>query len=40
MKPSYGNIQLKKHDEGVAWGSVHWQYMEDISKITPHEDTR
>ncbi|SVC92590.1 uncharacterized protein METZ01_LOCUS345444, partial [marine metagenome] len=25
--------------EGVAWGSVHWQYMEDISKITPHEDT-
>ena len=26
-------------DEGVAWGSVHWQYMEDISKITPHEST-
>jgi len=39
VKPSYGNIQLKKHDEGVAWGSVHWQYMEDISKITPHEET-
>ena len=39
VKPSYGNIQLTKHDEGVAWGSVHWQYLEDISKVTPHEDT-
>src|SRR6185503_8607797 len=24
---------------GVAWGSVHWQYLEDRSKITPHEGT-
>ena len=30
---------MTKVDEGVAWGSVHWQYMEDISKITPHEGT-
>ena len=34
-----GKIMVTKHDEGVAWGSVHWQYMEDISKITPHEGT-
>jgi len=26
-------------DEGVAWGSVHWQYFEDMSKVTPHEGT-
>ncbi len=39
VKASYGNIKVTKHDEGVAWGSVHWQYLEDISKITPHEDT-
>ncbi|MFM1555383.1 MAG: alpha-2-macroglobulin family protein [Limisphaerales bacterium] len=39
VKPSYGKIKLTKHDEGVAWGSVHWQYMEDISKVTPHEGT-
>ena len=39
IKSSYGRIKVTKHDEGVAWGSVHWQYMEDISKITPHEDT-
>ena len=39
VKSSYGNIKLTKHDEGVAWGSVHWQYLEDIAKVTPHEDT-
>ena len=25
--------------QGSGLGSVHWQYMEDISKITPHEGT-
>jgi len=39
VKSSYGKIKVTKHDEGVAWGSVHWQYMEDISKVTPHEGT-
>ena len=34
-----GDVTVTKVDEGVAWGSVHWQYMEDISKITPHEET-
>jgi len=34
--PAMGNIVLKKADKGIAWGGVHWQYMEDISKITPH----
>ena len=24
---------------GIAWGSVHWQYFEDVSKITPYEGT-
>ena len=39
VKAALGKIKVVKHDEGVAWGSVHWQYMEDISKITPHEGT-
>ncbi|MFM2093254.1 MAG: hypothetical protein RIS70_378, partial [Planctomycetota bacterium] len=39
VKPEFSKITLKKSDEGVAWGSIHWQYLEDISKITPHEDT-
>ena len=39
IKPDLGNVSVKKVDEGVAWGSVHWQYLEDMSKITPHEGT-
>ncbi|GAB4273473.1 MAG: alpha-2-macroglobulin family protein [Candidatus Rifleibacteriota bacterium] len=37
VKPEMGNIELVKKDEGIAWGAVHWQYLEDMSKITPHE---
>ncbi|HZO86337.1 MAG TPA: alpha-2-macroglobulin family protein, partial [Verrucomicrobiae bacterium] len=39
VKSKFGEVTLKKVDQGVAWGSVHWQYMEDISKVTPHEGT-
>jgi uncharacterized protein YfaS (alpha-2-macroglobulin family) len=39
IKPSLGAITVKKSDLGVAWGSVHWQYMEDMSKVTPYEGT-
>ncbi|MFW5693287.1 MAG: alpha-2-macroglobulin family protein, partial [Thermoguttaceae bacterium] len=39
IEPEMGRVTVKKVDEGVAWGSVHWQYLEDISKITPHEGT-
>lgn len=30
-----GNIELRKSNEGVAWGAVHWQYFEQLDKITP-----
>jgi hypothetical protein len=39
IKPKMGEITVKKLDAGVAWGSVHWQYLEDISNVTPHEGT-
>jgi len=39
VKPAFGQISVKKVDEGVAWGSVHWQYLEDMTKVTPHEGT-
>jgi uncharacterized protein YfaS (alpha-2-macroglobulin family) len=39
IQPALGAVTVKKVDDGVAWGSVHWQYFEDMSKITPHEDT-
>ena len=39
IKPEQGHITLKKVGKGVAWGSVHWQYLEDISKVTAYEGT-
>ena len=39
IKPQMGHIAVRKVDEGVAWGSVHWQYLEDMSKITSYEGT-
>jgi hypothetical protein len=35
IKPSFGNISVTKKDEGVSWGSVYWQYFEQLDKITP-----
>ncbi|MGA1839029.1 MAG: alpha-2-macroglobulin family protein [bacterium] len=35
----YGQVTVEKLDDGIAWGSLHWQYLEDMSKVTPHEDT-
>jgi len=39
VTPTQGSITVTKVDEGVAWGSVHWQYLEDISAVTPHIGT-
>ncbi len=39
IKPKLAEITVKKSDQGVAWGSMHWQYLEDMSKVTPHEGT-
>lgn len=39
IRPEMGRISVKKSDKGVSWGSVHWQYLEAVDKVTPHEDT-
>jgi uncharacterized protein YfaS (alpha-2-macroglobulin family) len=39
ITPKLGEITVKKVDAGVAWGSVNWQYLEDMSKVTPYEGT-
>jgi hypothetical protein len=39
ITPRLGQISVRMTDEGVAWGSVHWQYLEDMGKVTPHEET-
>jgi uncharacterized protein YfaS (alpha-2-macroglobulin family) len=39
IKPDMGRVTVKKTDDGVSWGSVHWQYLEDMTKVTPYEGT-
>lgn len=37
IQPAMGTVKLTKTDAGVSWGSLHWQYLEDIAKITPYD---
>lgn len=37
ITPTMGNVTVTKKDDGVAWGSLYWQYFEQLDKITPHE---
>lgn len=39
VRPEFGKIEVTKTDAGVSWGSVHWQYLEDMRKVTPYEGT-
>src|SRR5262249_5364849 len=39
IRPAMGRVTVTKTDPGVAWGSVHWQYLEDMEKVTPYEGT-
>jgi uncharacterized protein YfaS (alpha-2-macroglobulin family) len=34
-----GRVTVKKVDDGVSWGSLHWQYLEDMTKVTPYAGT-
>ena len=37
--PSWARSPSRRWTQGVAWGSVNWQYLEDMSKVTPYEGT-
>jgi hypothetical protein len=39
VRPEWSTITVRKTDPGVAWGSVHWQYFEDLSRIPPFAET-
>jgi len=39
VRPRMGRIVVSKKGPGVSWGSVNWQYFEEVSKVTPHEGT-
>jgi uncharacterized protein YfaS (alpha-2-macroglobulin family) len=36
IKAAMGEVKVIKEDKGVSWGSLHWQYMEEMSKVTSH----
>lgn len=37
ITPEMGKVKVVKDDKGVAWGSLYWQYFEQLDKITKHE---
>lgn len=39
INPAMGTITVTKVDAGASWGSIHWDYLEDVARITPHEAT-
>ncbi len=39
VKADMGRVKMVKRDTGVAWGSLHWQYFEDMDKVTAYKGT-
>jgi uncharacterized protein YfaS (alpha-2-macroglobulin family) len=37
IKPDMATVKLTKKGDGIAWGSLYWQYFEDLDKITSAE---
>jgi hypothetical protein len=37
VKPSMGRVTVTTASDGVQWGALHWQYFEQMDKVTPHE---
>jgi hypothetical protein len=39
VRTAFADVAVRKSDPGVAWGSVHWQYFEDASRVRPYAGT-
>jgi hypothetical protein len=37
IKPEMAEVKLTKKGDGIAWGSLYWQYFEDLDNITSAE---
>ncbi|MCL6295665.1 alpha-2-macroglobulin family protein [Jejuia spongiicola] len=37
IKPEMADVQITKKGNGIAWGSLYWQYFEDLDKISSAE---
>ncbi|MCE9632011.1 MAG: hypothetical protein K8S94_15020, partial [Planctomycetia bacterium] len=33
IEPAMATVTMKKPDAGLAWGGVHWQYLDDIANV-------
>ncbi len=33
IEPALATVTMKKADAGLAWGGVHWQYLDDIANV-------
>jgi uncharacterized protein YfaS (alpha-2-macroglobulin family) len=34
VKPALGNIEIKNNSTNISWGALHWQYLENLDRIT------
>ncbi|MEZ4789768.1 MAG: alpha-2-macroglobulin family protein [Flavobacteriales bacterium] len=37
VKPGMGQVSITTAKDGVQWGALHWQYLEQMDKVTAHE---
>ena len=37
VKPAMGEVTITSSTDRPSWGALHWQYLERMDKVTPHE---
>lgn len=37
INPAYGKVQIINNGKSLSWGALHWQYLEQLDKITPSQ---
>ncbi len=36
VKPAMGEVRITTTEDGLQWGALHWQYLEQMDKVTAH----
>jgi hypothetical protein len=36
VKPAMGEVRITTASDGLQWGALHWQYLEQMDKVTAH----
>jgi uncharacterized protein YfaS (alpha-2-macroglobulin family) len=37
IKPDLGKVEIKNNGANISWGALHWQYLENLDKVTSSE---